>query len=143
MTKLNPYLTLPGTAAEAIEHYRRVFRAEPVSVTRYREMAAAGMPSPSAEGGERIIHAMFQIGNDQLMLSDAPEGQDDTIVFGTSTQVSVHPESRAEADRIFAALTDGGEAVMPMMDAPWGDYFGMVEDRFGIRWMVNHHEETR
>jgi PhnB protein len=57
------------------------------------------------------------------------------------THVSLHPDSREEADPMFKLLSDGGEVVMPMADAFWGDYFGMCKDRFGIRWMVNYHQE--
>lgn len=97
----------------------------------------------SRTGGERIIHAGFQIGNDMLMISDAPEGQDDTVVMGTQTHVSIHPDSKEEADRTFALLTDGGEVVMPMAMQFWGDYFGMCKDKFGIRWTINYHEEKK
>jgi PhnB protein len=141
MTKLNPYLAFPGTARQAIELYKQVFKTDPVSVSKFKEMPEdSGMPKPSPEGGERILHASFQIGNDMLMLSDTPEGQDN-IVLGSQTSVSVHPDSREEADRMFKDLSDGGEVTMPMADAFWGDYFGMCTDKFGIRWMVNYHEE--
>ncbi len=144
MTKLNPYLTFPGTAAQAIELYKKVFQTEPKTVSRFADMPeSAGMPDPSPEGGKRVLHAAFQIGNDMLMLSDAPEGQDETGVMGSQTNVSIHPDSREEADRIFKELTDGGEVTMPMADAFWGDYFGMCKDKFGIHWMINYHEEKK
>ena len=143
MIKLNPYLTFPGTAAAAITHYKNVFKTEPTAISRYKDMPEdAGMPKPSPEGGERILHAAFQIGSDMLMLSDTPEGQDN-ITLGSQTSVSVHPESRAGADQIFKELCEGGETTMPMTDAFWGDYFGMCTDKFGIRWMINYHEEKK
>ena len=144
MTKLNPYLTLPGTAAEAIELYKKVFKAEPTTVQKFKDMPQQeGMPAPFPKGGERIIHAGFQIGNDMLMISDAPEGQDNTVVMGTQTHVSLHPDSKEEADRMFGLLSAGGEVTMPMAMMFWGDYFGMCKDKFGIRWMINYHEEKK
>lgn len=144
MTKLNPYLTLPGTAAQAIELYKKVFKVGPTTVQKFKDMPPQdGMPAPSVAGGERIIHAGFQIGNDMLMISDAPEGQDSTVIMGTQTHVSLHPDSKEEADRMFGILSEGGEVTMPMAMQFWGDYFGMCKDKFGIRWMINYHEEKK
>jgi uncharacterized glyoxalase superfamily protein PhnB len=85
MTKLNPYITLPGNAAEAIELYKQVFNVEP-EISRFSDMpeeaaAESGMSPASPEAADRILHAAFRIGNDMLMISDAPEGQDDTVVM--------------------------------------------------------------
>ena len=60
---------------------------------------------------------------------------------GNNVSISVHPDSRAEADRVFAALSAGGSVEMPIEDAPWGDYYGSCQDKFGTRWMVNYHPE--
>lgn len=144
MTKLNPYLSLPGTAGQAIELYKKVFRVEPTVVQKFKDIPLQeGMPAPSPAGGERIIHASFQIGDDALMISDAPEGQDDTVIMGTQTHISLHPDSKEEADRMFGLLSAGGEVTMPMAMQFWGDYFGMCTDKFGVRWMINYHEENQ
>lgn len=141
MTKLNVYLTFPGTAAKAINLYKKVFNAEPITVQKFKDMPQQkGMPKPE---GERIIHAGFQIGNDMLMISDAPEGQDNTVIIGTQTHVSLHPDNKEEADRMFSILSEDGEVVMPMAMQFWGDYFGMCKDKFGVRWMINYHEEKK
>lgn len=138
--KLNPYICLPGTAGAAIEFYKTVFKVEPDAISRFSDVPeSAGMPAPSPEGAKRIMHTSFTLGSDLLMISDAPEGQDDTIVMGSQTQISIHPDSKEEADRLFAALAEGGGVEMAMVDAFWGDYFGMVKDKFGVRWMINYH----
>jgi PhnB protein len=137
MTAIHPYLTLPGTASDAIELYTRVFGVEPEMVQRFRDMPGA---DPDEPGGERVLHASFKLENAMLMLSDAPVGSDDTVVFGSQTHVNVHGESREEADRMFALLAESGEVVMPLEDQFWGDYFGMCTDRFGVRWMVSGGE---
>lgn len=139
--KINTYICLPGTAKEALKLYGEVFRSEPEAVSYFKDVPAdAGMPvSPSSE--DRILHASFKIGNGDFMISDSPEDGDATMVFGNATQVSIHPDSREEADRIFKLLSDGGSVVMPIGDAFWGDYFGMVKDKFGIAWMINFSDK--
>jgi len=139
-TTLHPYLTLPGTAAAAIELYTRAFGVKPEMVQRFRDVPDA---DPSAPGGERIMHAAFALGNAMLMLSDAPEGQDDTVVLGSQTHVSVQCDSREVTDRIFTVLAEGGRVDMPLADQFWGDYFGMCRDRFGVRWMVSSEAAER
>ena len=106
-------------------------------------------------GGSNAVNRMIQEGiqgvefvaintdAQALMLSDAPEGQDHTVVTGTQTHISIHPDSKEEADRLFALLSDGGETTMPLTMQFWGDYFGMCQDKFGIRWMINYHKEEK
>lgn len=136
--KINSYICLPGTAGEAIKLYSQVFGSEPTAISYFKDTPPdAGMPvSESAK--DRILHASFRVGDNDFMISDAPESGDATTVFGNATQVSLHPDSREDADRVFALLSEGGTIVMPMNDAFWGDYFGMVKDRFGIAWMINY-----
>lgn len=141
MIKLNPYLTLPGTAESAIELYKKVFKTEPNFIQRFKDMPTSDGKEMSKAAGERILHASFPIGNDTLMLSDAPEEYDHTVVMGTQTNVSIHPDSREEADRMFSLLSEGGQAIMPLAMQFWGDYYGMCKDKFGVSWMINYHEE--
>lgn len=142
MIKLNSYLTFPGTAVQAIELYKKVFLADPTMVQKFKDMPQQeAMPMLSAAGGERVIHAAFQVGSDMLMISDAPEGADASVVSGTQTHVSVHPESKEEADRMFALLSADGNVAMPMAVQFWGDYFGMCTDAFGVHWMFNVHQK--
>lgn len=136
--KINPYICLPGTAKEALKLYSEVFKAEPEAVSYFKDVPEDAGMTYSEAAKDRVMHASIKVGENQFMISDAPEGQDGTVVMGTNVQVSVHPDSRGEADRIFTLLTSsGGEAIMPMADAFWGDYFGMVKDRFGVSWMIN------
>ncbi len=143
MIKLNSYLNFPGTAAQAIELYKKVFKVEPTAVQKFKDMPPQEGVALSSEMGGRIVHAALQIGNDMLMLSDPPEELDGKIIMGNHMYVSVRPESREEADRMFGLLSEGGEVVMPMATQFWGDYFGMCKDKFGVRWMINYHEEEK
>src|SRR5690606_37613120 len=123
--KINTYLCLPGTAKEALKLYGQVFQAEPDSVSYFKDVPPDSGMDVSPENGDLILHASFKVGEDHFMLSDAPSGTN--VSFGDVTQVSIHPDSREEADRIFTILSDGGKVVTPMADAFWGDYFGMVK----------------
>lgn len=135
---INPYINLPGTAKEAIRLYSQVFQVEPDAISYYKDNPPEAGMAVTADNADRVMHASFKIGDNYFMISDAPGEMDAATDFGNATQVSIHPDSREDADRIFALLTEGGKVVMPMADAFWGDYFGMARDRFGIAWMVNY-----
>ncbi len=134
--KLNSYLNFPGNAAEAFEFYRSVFGGE-LSMFRFRDMPMEGVSIPE-EDQDKLMHVSLAVGDDVLMASDALESMGQQLVQGNSFYVSVHPTSRDEADRVFNALADGGEVEMPIADQMWGDYYGSLKDRFGVKWMVNH-----
>jgi len=89
-----------------------------------------------------VMHVALPIGDELLMGSDVTSDMEGTYIAGSSTYISVFPESREEADRIFNALSAGGEIEMPMEDMFWGDYFGSFRDRFGILWMINYNTTT-
>jgi PhnB protein len=72
------------------------------------------------------------------MGTDAPESMGFKVIPGNNVYISLHPDSRAEADRLFSRLSDGGAIEMPMQDMFWGDYYGSLTDKYGIRWMVNY-----
>lgn len=138
MTKLHTYLNFAGNAEEAFEFYRSVFGGEFSSLVRFDDMPMEGVDIPD-EDGKKIMHVSLPIGEDSiLMASDTLESLGQQLRPGNNAYVSVHPTSREEADRIFTALADGGEIEMPIADQAWGDYYGSLEDRFGVHWMVNH-----
>jgi PhnB protein len=76
-----------------------------------------------------------------LMATDTLESLGQKLVQGNNVSISLHPDSRAEADRLFNGLSAGGKIEMPMADQVWGDYYGMFQDKFGVLWMVNYHAE--
>lgn len=94
----------------------------------------------SEEAKQRVMHVGLDLpGGGRIMASDTMEGMGPPHVVGTNVSLSLHPQSREEADRWFAALSEGGEVGMPLEDQFWGDYYGHLSDRFGIQWMVNFH----
>ena len=91
------------------------------------------------EAENKIMHIGLPVGEgDALMASDALESHGQKLVQGNNVYISVHPDSKAEADRIFKALSAGGAIEMPIADQPWGDYYGSLKDKFGMMWMVNY-----
>lgn len=141
MTRVNVYLNFAGNTEEAFNFYKSVFGGEFTQVVRFRDMPMEGVTLPAADQ-DKIMHIGLPIGPQSvLMATDALESMGQTLVQGNNAYLSVHPDSRAEADRIFNALSAGGEVEMPIADQPWGDYYGSFKDKFGVLWMVSYHEE--
>ena len=135
MAKLNPYLNFDGTCEEAFRFYKVVFGGEFLGdVHKMKDIPGMEIPE---EAKNRIMHVALPVGNDLLMGSDVFPGQ--PFVQGNNNYISLFPESREEADRLFGALSEGGEVEMPMADQFWGDYFGSLKDKFGVYWMINYN----
>lgn len=136
--RMHIYLNLAGNAAEAFGFYRSVFGGEFSSHVRFRDLPMEGVEIPE-EDQDKALHIALPIGdNDLLMASDALESLGQKLEPGNNSYISIHPDSREEADRIFSALSAGGQVEMPIAEQVWGDYYGAFTDRFGVRWMVNH-----
>ncbi len=134
MIKLQTYLNFAGNAEAAFEFYKSVFGGEFSRVVRFKDMPDYGVPVNS---GEKIMHISLPVGKDDLLMaSDVLESMGKNPVQGDNVYISISPDSRDEADRIFKALSAGGVVEMPMEDQEWGDYFGSLQDKFGIWWMV-------
>ncbi|MEW6603083.1 MAG: VOC family protein [Thermoproteota archaeon] len=142
MTKINPYLNFAGNTEEAFNFYKSVFGGEFTSVIRFKDMQMEGAVIPK-EDYNKIIHISLPIGKENvLMATDALESLGHKLTQGNNFYISVHPESKEEADRIFNALSAGGKIETPIAEQPWGDYYGSLEDKFGVHWMVNYtHRE--
>lgn len=142
MIKLNPYLNFGGNSEEVFNFYKSVFGGEFSSLVRFRDMPMEGVQIPEGDQ-DKIMHVALPIGEDNaLMASDALESLGQKVVPGNNAYISVHPDSKEEADRIFNALSEGAEIEMAMGDQAWGDYFGSLRDRFGTGWMVNYAPPT-
>ncbi len=89
------------------------------------------------EDDNKIMHISLPVGKDNvLMATDSLESLGMELTQGNNVYISVHPESKEEAERIFNALSAGGMMEMPIADQPWGDYYGSFKDKFGVQWMV-------
>jgi PhnB protein len=140
MARTSTYLNFPGRTAEAFEFYRAVFGTEYLGpVQRMRD--APPMPgAPPLEAAEQdlVLHVELPIlGGHLLMGTDAVGSMGHRVSFGNNVHINLEPDTRAETERLFAALAEGGEVSMPLADMFWGGYFGSLTDRFGVRWMLN------
>ncbi|MCW3169626.1 VOC family protein [Chryseobacterium sp. 09-1422] len=136
MPKLNPYLNFDGKAEEAFNFYRTVFGGEFVGGV-HKMGNAPGTENLSDEEKNRVMHIALRVGGDLLMASDIVPSFGQNLTVGNNNYVSIFPDSREDADRIFKALSAGGNIEMPLEDQFWGDYFGSFQDKFGVYWMIN------
>lgn len=137
MNKLHTYLNFPGNTEEAFNFYRSVFGGEFNSVVRFKDMPMPGAQL-SEEEANKIMHIGLPVGSSTIMATDALESMGFKVVPGNNSYIMVEVDSKAEADRIFNALSAGGKVEMAMADQPWGDYYGSFWDKFGIGWMVDY-----
>jgi len=131
---IQPYLFFNGCCEQAIEFYRQAVGAEVEMMMRFKdspEPCQPGMVPPGFEN--KIMHTSFRVGQTMVMASDGCSAEK-TNFQGFSLSLSL--PSEAEADRVFAALADGGQVRMPLAKTFWSPRFGMVQDRFGIGWMI-------
>jgi PhnB protein len=129
--QVQPYLFFEGRCEEALEFYRRTLGAEVLALMRSKDSPDPTMAIPGAE--DKVIHAMFRIGESTLLASDGRcQGAPSFQGFALSLTVS----SETEAERRFAALGEGGQVLMPLMKTFFSPSFGMVADRFGVSWMI-------
>ncbi|MFN8125181.1 MAG: VOC family protein [Candidatus Nanopelagicales bacterium] len=130
-TLLTPYLSFLDNAREAMEFYASVLGGE-LTVTTFGEFQA----SQDLAEQDKVMHAMLVSPSGlTLMAADTPNGMD--YVPGNNFSVSLSGEDEAELTRYWNALSQEATVIMPFGPAPWGGIFGMCEDRFGVRWMVN------
>ncbi|GAB4516711.1 MAG: VOC family protein [Parvularculaceae bacterium] len=133
--KLETYLFFDGDCAAAFDFYKSVFGGD----FAMRSTFAEGPPEMGVAEDEKdcIMHVSLPVGDSVLMGSDVSSSHGPVPARGENFAISIAPDSREAADKIFARLSEGGETVMPMADAFWGAYFGMCKDKFGIKWMIN------
>jgi PhnB protein len=137
MTVVNPYLTFNGNCEEAFEFYKSVFGGEFTGIMRFDSMDCGDQPMSESEKN-KVMHVALPIGGGSILMgSDTPEAMG-KVTDGSNFAIAIAPDSKEEADRLFDGLSAGGQATMPMDNAPWGGYFGMFTDKFGFAWMINY-----
>ena len=135
MALINPHINFNGNAEEAFNFYKSVFGGAFAKIIRFKDLASAEHSIAESEAN-KIMHIALPIGNNVLMGNDVPEFMGRTNERENRSKISISAESREEADKLFNGLSAGGEIEMPVGDSPWGSYFGMFRDKFGIEWMV-------
>jgi PhnB protein len=137
MAQINPYLHYNGNAEEAFTFYKSVFGGEFSLLVRFNEFSNPENPVSEKEA-RKIMHIALPIGKcSVLMASDVPDVLGKVNENENRSKISINAESREEADKLFSGLSEGGQIEFPIADSPWGSYFGMLRDKFGIEWMVD------
>jgi PhnB protein len=135
MPTINPYINFNGNAEEAFTFYKSVFGGEFGKVIRFKDLSSAEFLIAENEAN-KIMHITLPIGKNVLMANDVPEHMGRVNENENRSKISVSAESREEADKIFNDLSVGGTVEMPIADSPWGSYFAMFRDKYGIEWTV-------
>ena len=135
MTTLNPYINFNGNAEEAFTFYKSVFGGEFGKITRFKDIP--GMEEHmSAEDAQKIMRITLPIGDSMLIANDVPAAMGPVNEKENRSKIAVSAGSREEAERIVNGLSAGGELEMPLDESPWGSYFSMFRDKYGIEWTV-------
>ncbi len=139
MAQINPYIHFNGNAEEAFTFYKSVFGGEFAMISRFKDFSNPEFPISESEAN-KIMHIALPIGKHSiLMASDTPESLGVHNENETRSKIFINAESKEEANKLFNGLSTGGQIEFPISDSPWGSYFGMFRDKYGIEWMVDYN----
>lgn len=141
MAIINPSINFNGNAEEAFTFYKSIFGGEFTKVTRLKDLSSPEFPV-AEEDANKIMYIALPIGDNLLIGNDVPEFMGKVNEKENRSKIAIHAESKEEADKLFNGLSAGGEIEVPIEDSPWGDYFGMFRDKYGIEWMVNFEQKS-
>lgn len=142
MATIHPHINFNGNAEEAFLFYQSVFGGEFEKIIRFKELASAEFPVSEKEAN-KIMYISLPIGNSSLIANDVPEILGRTNENEHRSKIVIRTDSKAEADNLFQGLSAGGTVEMPVGDSPWGSYFGMFRDKYGIEWMVEFNPNNK
>ena len=137
MALINPYINFNGNAEEAFLFYQSVFGGAFAKIMRFKDLANSEFPIPENEAN-KIMHIALPIGKNVLMANDVPASMGKTNENENRSKISISAESKAEATQLFEGLSAGGQIEVPLDESPWGSYFGMFRDKYGIEWMIDY-----
>lgn len=135
MPLINTWINFNGNAEEAFTFYKSVFGGEFGKIVRFKDIASAEFPVAEKEE-QKIMRITLPIGKNMLIANDVPEVLGRVNENENRSKISVSTESKEEAEALFNGLSAGGEVEMPMDNSPWGSYFGMFRDKYGIEWTI-------
>lgn len=139
MARVNTYLNFQGQAEEAFSFYAKTFGTAVTQLSRFSDLPFGPGADLPAEERDLVMHAELPIlGGHILMATDMLSSMGHETRVGNNTTLCLDVDSKEEADRLYEALSEGGAEGQPMGDMPWGAYWGVTLDRFGIRWMINY-----
>ncbi|MDP1844801.1 MAG: VOC family protein [Sediminibacterium sp.] len=137
MPLINPHINFNGNAEEAFTFYKSVFGGEFAKIMRLKDLASPEFPVAENDAN-KILHIALPIGKNVLMGNDIPEIMGKVNEKENRSKIAISAESKEEADKLFKGLSADGEIEMPIADSPWGSYFGMFRDKYGIEWMIDY-----
>lgn len=140
MARVSTYLNFARSTEEAFLFYRSAFRSEfSAPIARFQDIPPhPGQPPLAHADKDLVMHVELPIlGGHVLMGTDAPESMGFSVASGNNIFINLEPDTRAETDRLFKALSEGGKVEMELQEMFWGGYFGSLIDKFGVRWMFN------
>lgn len=142
MPTINPYLNFQGNTEEAFNFYRSVFGGDFIGgISRFKD-APEGDELPKNEQN-KVMHIGLPFGDSNIiMATDALESMNQKVKPGNNIYLCISADNKHQADDFFEGLSAGGEIEMDMQDMFWGDYFGMLTDKFGVKWMVSFNKEA-
>jgi len=141
MAQINPYIHFNGNAEEAFTFYKSVFGGEFVRIARFKDISGPEFPIPEKEEN-KIMHISLPVGDTFLMGSDVPDVLGPVNENENRSKISITAQSKEEANKLYNGLSAGGTVEMPLAESPWGSYFAMFRDKYGIEWMVNFEQKA-
>lgn len=144
MAKFNPYLHFPGNTEEAFNFYKSVLGGEFIKVAHFRDLPQSDEHKIPEAWLDKIMHIALPIGQGNILMgADAVmEREDRKFTFGDNFHIAISTDSKEEADKLFSGMAAGGEIEMPIAESPWGTYFGMLKDKFGIQWTIDFEQNA-
>lgn len=142
MALINPHINFNGNAEEAFNFYKSVFGGEITNIVRFKDLEGAESPT-AEEDANKIMYIALPIGPNVLSGNDVPTFLGTVNEKENRSKISVTATSKEEADKLFHGLSVGGEVEMPIGDSPWGSYFAMFRDKYGIEWMVDFDPKNK
>ncbi len=136
MAQINPHINFNGNAEEAFTFYQSVFGGEFAKIIRFKDILSPEFPIPDNEVN-KIMHIALPIGKNFLMANDVPESMGRTNENENRSKIAINAESKEEAVKLFNGLSAGGQIEVPLEESPFGAYFAMFRDKYGIEWMIN------
>lgn len=140
MAKVSVYLNFVDKTEEAFNYYKSIFGGEFVGgIMRFGDVPSQeGQPPMKDSEKNLVMHVDLPIlGGCHLMGTDAPESMGFKVTAGNNIHISLEPDSKDEANRLFEALSKNGKVTMPLQDMFWGAYYGSCTDKYGVQWMIN------
>jgi len=140
MAKVSTYLNFTNQTEEAFNFYKSVFNTEFIGgISRFGDIPPSDDMPPIPEADKNLVMnvALPILGGHVIMGTDAPASMGFRLTKGNNVYITLQPDTRAETDRLFKALSEGGQVEQELQDMFWGDYSGSCQDKSGVHWMFN------